>query len=121
MAEQTKPKVVTEDTDGIRVLRVLDRRLGWDANAQLLKQALVEAVGEAPCVAVDMSEVSYLASPTIGTILSFARDVSEDGRRVAFFGMQPYVHDTFVALRLEKVLDICQKRREAIQRLLSTP
>jgi len=117
MSEQIKPTVSQEDKDGIRWVRIEQQKLGWNVDPQLLKVVLLEAISGAERVAVNFAEVAYVASPTIGTILSFNREATAAGCKVVLYDMQPYVRDTFAGLRLDKVLEICETEEEARGRL----
>jgi anti-anti-sigma factor len=111
------PQVEQQDEHGARLIQIKEPKLGWDIDVQQLKAALLKAAAGATRAAVDMSEVRYLASPTIGALLSFNRDAAEAGCKVVFFGLHQYVHDTIHTLGLDPVLVNCRTKGEAIDRL----
>ena len=112
-----KAAVGHEDRQGVRVVHIREKKLAWTVDPGHLKSALLEAVAGADRAAVDFGEVAYMSSPTIGTILSFSRQAETDGCKVVSCGMQPYVYETFVALRLDRVLTICRTIEDAIAHL----
>ena len=114
MADPTKLDVTQEDRDGIRFIRIRQGSLGWEVDAKVLKQALQQAISGTTRAAVDLGDVSYLGSPTIGTILSFSRRAEKAGCKVVLYGLQPNVRDVFKVLHLPQILDICDTEEEAI-------
>lgn len=114
MSEQQKPQVEPEDRGGIRVVHIRESKLGWTVDPRQLKTALTDAAAKATRIAVDFHDVRYLCSSTIGTIITFNRDLRHARAKVVFYHMQPYVRETFLALGLNKVLTICDTEEEAL-------
>ena len=117
MSDPRLPTIETHDREGIRILRIVEQRLGWTIDPRSLKSAMMGAIADATRVAVDFSQVSYLCSATIGTILSLNRDASAQGCRLVFCRMQPYVRDTFAVLRLDSLLTIVDTEEQALESL----
>ena len=113
VSEPTQPMVEHEDRDGIRVVRVREPKLGWEVDPKLLKVAMLEPLEGATRAAIDLSEVHYVASPTIGILLGVSRQAASSGCRLVFYGMQPYVRDTFRALKLDRILTIHDTLQDA--------
>ena len=113
MPEQRTPVVEAEDRKGVRWVHIREHKLGWTIDPRALKSGLMAAVAGAERAAVDFSEVTYLCSSTIGTVITFNHDARAAGCKVVFFRMQPYVRDTFRALGLDNVLAICDTDEEA--------
>jgi len=113
MAEPTRPIVEHEDRPQGRLIHIREPRLGWDVDAKVLKVALLELIGGQTRAAIDFSRVRYVASPTIGTILSVNRDATAAGCRIVFYGLQPYVRETFAALKIDRILTLCHTEAEA--------
>jgi len=117
MSAPQQPVIESQDRHGIRFVHVVTRRLGWTIDPRQLKDALMQAVDGATRAAVDFSEVTYLCSATIGTVLSFHRDATAAGCRLVLYRMQPYVRDTFVALGLIGLLPIVDTEEQVVEAL----
>ena len=78
-----------------------------------------EAAEEEPGLAVilDMSEVHFLPSLSIGALVSLMHDSKQRQQRFILIGLQPEVRQTLAVCRLDKVFEIYDTVETASQRL----
>jgi len=68
-------------------------------------------------VAIDLSEVNYLASSEIGFLVTIKRRIERRNGRLAIFGVSPYLLDIFKTMNLVKLLEIVPDLKSALARL----
>lgn len=77
------------------------------AGTQAIDQPLLDAVSHAPSrVVIDLSQVTFLASIGIRTILSGAKALSMRGGRMALAGPKPLVRDVLALAGIHVLLPI---------------
>ncbi len=67
--------------------------------------------------AIDLTDVSYLASSEIGFLVTIKRRIDRRKGQVVFYGVSPYIMDIFQTMNLHKVLDIVENRAAALAKL----
>ena len=88
----------------------------WQSTQRDWLYKLIES-REDPRFAVDLNEVSYLASPEIGFLVTIKRRIDRRKGKVVFFGISPYLQDIFRTMNLNRVLDIVESRSDALGKL----
>jgi anti-sigma B factor antagonist len=66
-------------------------------------------------VALDLSEVTLLASAGIGALLTLSKSCRESGGRLAIFGLEEEVEGMMRITKLDRVLDIRPDRAAALE------
>jgi anti-sigma B factor antagonist len=112
-------KFTTKEVNGVLVLAfeasdsvVTD----WQATERDWLYKLVESHKD-PRFAVDLSEVSYLASTEIGFLVSLKRRIDRRKGKVVLFGISPYILEIFQTMNLVKILDIVENIDAALDKL----
>jgi anti-anti-sigma factor len=86
--------------------------------AQEIWASISTRVGESAArVLIDFSDVSILTSAGIGTMVRIFTRLKAQGGSLAVFGCDPKVREIFRIVMLEDILQVCDTREEAIQRL----
>ncbi len=112
-------KFTTKEVNGVLVLAfeasdsvVTD----WQATERDWLYKLVESHKDSR-FAVDLSEVSYLASTEIGFLVSLKRRIDRRKGKVVLFGISPYILEIFQTMNLVKILDIVENIDAALDKL----
>ena len=80
-----------------------------------LHAALVEIVGERPRrMILDLSEVPYMDSSGVGTLVEVFRRVSAYKGKMVLFGLNPRVRSVFEITKLDKFFTIVDSRDQAL-------
>lgn len=83
-----------------------------------MRQALVElARGRSPAVLVDLSQVEYMDSSGVATLVEGLQMAREYGGRFRLAGLAPAIRDVFRFARLEKVFEIFEDAAAALRDL----
>jgi anti-anti-sigma factor len=75
---------------------------------QLRAQLLASARQTTGTVRVDLSQVSYMDSSGVGTMVYVKREIERTGRRMVLIGLQPRVRSVFELTHLDKFFTIVQ-------------
>ena len=76
-------------------------------SAPALRDELLEVVAEAPRkLILDLSEVPYIDSSGVGTIVELKRRVEKSGAKIVLVGLQPRVRSVFEITRLGDLLTV---------------
>jgi anti-sigma B factor antagonist len=67
--------------------------------------------------AIDLSDVSYLASSEIGFLVTLKRRIDRRQGKVVIFGAQPYVTELFRTMNLIRFFDLVDSLPAALTRL----
>ena len=117
MPTAREPNIVYEDRDGIRVIHIKEQRLSDPIRPEAFKQAMLASIEGVSMAAVDLSESAYMASEQIGKLISFSRQARDQGTRVVYCDMQPFMRDTFREMKLDTVFEIYESLEEAMAAL----
>jgi len=85
------------------------------SNAEEFRREITPALEGNAKVILDMSEVRFLDSAGLGTLLSCLREVSAEGGDLKLCGLSRSVRSTFEVARMHRIFDIVATREEAIQ------
>ncbi len=85
------------------------------ANAGNLESQLLQlvALGEHRLV-LDLSRLDYISSAGLRVALMLAKRIREQGGRLAFYGMQPHVHEVFDISGFLAILTVVDTRADAL-------
>lgn len=84
-----------------------------------MQKKVQEAAEQAPelPVVLDMSEVHFLPSLSIGALVSVMHELKQRQQRFMLIGLQPEVSQTLATCRLDKVFEIYETVETASQRI----
>ena len=84
-----------------------------------MQKEVQQAAEQEPGLAVilDMSEVHFLPSLSIGALVSLMHDSKQRQQRFVLIGLQPEVRQTLAVCRLDKIFEIYDTVESASQRL----
>ncbi len=107
-----------EHAQGVVIIRLQGRldQSGCDMLAQVLDR---HATNQAHVV-LDMRDVDYLSSATIGLLAQIARDTPPNELRLALAAVQPHVRESLELSHLKKLLPIYKTIEEALP-VVATP
>lgn len=104
------------DLQGISVfrpaLRVIDQ-----SNAQTYLEPLRELVQSGKDAVLDLSEIHFMNSAGLGSIVMLVRDAKLAGRQLRICSPQPTVRSLFKLVRLENIAEIDDSPEAAAERL----
>ena len=85
-------------------------------SAPKMREALVGlADGRCPAVLVDLSQVEYMDSSGVATLVEGLQLARKSGSRFLLAGLAPAIRDMFRFARLEKVFDIYEDTQAALR------
>lgn len=105
---------ITQERDGDVVVVRLAGRLDSSA-APAAEERLTSAVaGEAPRVAIDMSQLSYVSSAGLRVLLVVGKKVQQAKGKLALGGLGANVRDVFTATGFDTILTIVPDAAAAV-------
>lgn len=89
------------------VVHVQTERLD-DTNLAVVRADVSTASAESPQMAVvlDMAEVRFMPSFSLGGLVQLSREFKARGQRLVLAGLQPFVRETFAITRLDRLFEI---------------
>src|SRR5262245_25931734 len=101
------PATEIETKDNVVIVRVRVKNLD-EQNTRMVHTDVSAAGAGAPGlpVVMDMAEVKFLPSLTLGTIVRLANEFRARGQRLMLAGMQPSVRQVISITRLERAFEI---------------
>jgi anti-sigma B factor antagonist len=79
-----------------------------------LRELLLESAGRTPgTLRIDLTDVNYMDSSGVGTMVFVKREVGRSGQRVVLIGLQPRVRSVFEITHLDKFFTIVATLAEA--------
>ncbi|HVP10161.1 MAG TPA: STAS domain-containing protein [Phycisphaerae bacterium] len=81
-----------------------------------LHAALVEVAGNRPKrLMIDLSEVPYMDSSGVGTLVEVFRRVTAYKGKMVLFGLNPRVRSVFEITKLDRFFTICENEEQAVK------
>lgn len=110
---------MSRDSSDIAVLRLQGPRLGL-TECDEVKESLNQLLrGGQVRIILDLSEVDFMDSTMIGTLVAGIRRVNAFGGKVAVCNVQPGIERLLAILKLERIFlvsaDVDQARREVME------
>lgn len=110
-------KIDREDFADVAVIRV-DESVEIDVgNADVFKNGVIAAIGDALRVVLDLSRVGFFDSAGMGALLSIQKRVAESGGSVVLAGLSRSVSDIFRMVGFDVVFVCVPDVQRAIRRL----
>ncbi len=109
----------TNETSGVLIIvfePTNETDYDWQSTQRDWLYKLIEAREDAR-IAIDLTEVNYLASSEIGFLVTIKRRIDRQKGKVVFFGISPYLQEIFRNMNLTRVLDIVETRNDAFSKL----
>ena len=108
------------ERDGVHVVE-LEGEIDL-ARSPDLRQVLEEqAKARRPALALDFSDVSFIDSSGLATIVEYCRKAHEFGGKIAIFGLSDRVRTVFELVRLNELFGVHDTREQARAALLQQP
>lgn len=104
------------DRGGVTVARIHAPRLTED-NVHDVRYALNEAAKQAQSFVIEMSEVEFMSSVGIGTIMAVYKTVTTHKGKLAIAGLTPGVSSVLKATGMLRVLDVYDDEQAATRKL----
>jgi anti-sigma B factor antagonist len=112
-------RFTTKEVNGVLILAFEPAENGasdWQTTQRDWLYRLVETHPDSR-FAIDLSDVSYLASSEIGFLVTLKRRIDRRKGHVVIFGVSPYILDIFHTMNLTKILDLADSLTEALAKL----
>ena len=103
---------LVEHAQGVVIIR-LQGRLD-QSGCDILAQVLDRHASKQAHIVLDMRDVDYLSSSTIGLLVQIARDTPPAELRLALAAVQPHVRESIEISNLKKLLPIYKSVEEAL-------
>ena len=106
-----------QDADRVRIVTFVERELGISFDTKRLDDALADVVSgiDKPKVLLNLADLAYIASKSIGSLIQFHKNVWQAGGEVRVSDVPPYVMETFRAAKLHRLFDIHPTEEEGLQ------
>ena len=93
-----------------------------DAALSQLQSEITTAADEKSMlpVVLDLSQVSYIPSMGLGTLVILMRNLKKNGQRFMLVGLQPEVRTVFAITRLDKLFEMHANLEAALSHLRGT-
>lgn len=106
-----------EDQKGYKVLKLDGDYVGGDETEQLRK--ILKSLAESDCtkLVVDFINTVYLASPTLGVLLSANAQFAKKKGKIVFCNVSEYIENIFAITKLSLIFPICNTLDEAKKEL----
>lgn len=83
-------------------------------NSDEFKEAIAPVIAEGEKVAFDLRKVSFVDSSGCGALLSCLRKINASDGELKLYGVQKPVRTLFELVRMHRVVDIFNTRKEAL-------
>lgn len=116
---------MTQSGDGVKIT---SRQLGDGSvlkvegevdlrTSPLLRNAAVEILAQRPArLIIDLTEVAYMDSSGVGTMVYLKREIERNGGKIILSGLQTRVRGVFEITQLDKFFTITQSVDEAAKK-----
>ena len=100
--------VSTEVREGVLIILFTDARILDEARIRGLGKELLEILGksEEEQVVLDFSNVEFMSSAMLGTLVSFNKKCKEYKAKLKLCSIAPEIREVFKITRLDKLFDI---------------
>lgn len=88
-----------------------------DASNSVELDSSIQQLSEegATVILVDASGLEYISSAGLGVFMSYLEDFQERNVKMVIFGLKEKVHQVFVILGLDKLMNIKKSKEEALE------
>lgn len=86
-------------------------------NAKQIRQMVDPIIQDRKKVAFDMSNVQFIDSSGLGTLLTFYRKVKAVDGNLILFGMTPQAQSLFELVKMDRIFEVVDAQEDAVQLL----
>ncbi|MDP8245679.1 MAG: STAS domain-containing protein [Candidatus Hinthialibacter antarcticus] len=86
-------------------------------NAKMVRQEVDPIIQDRKKVAVDMSEVQFIDSSGLGTLLTFYRKVKSVEGSLLLYGMTSQAMSLFELVKMDRIFEVVESQDDAIHAL----
>lgn len=105
----------TTQTDGIHIVRVGESRLAYPL-LPAFSETVAALVGEPPPkIVINLSDVTYIDSATIGCLMDLYRQAAAAGGAVKLAGVQPRVETMLTMTGAQNFIELHQDEASAVE------
>ena len=107
------------DKKGVRVISFVVKEMGINFDADRFEEELAQAIKglASPKVILNMSDVSYVSSRPLGSLVGFHKRVWSAGGQIKISNIPDYVHETIRAAKLHRIFELYETEDEALDSL----
>ena len=116
MSELKQIEITKLETYLLARLRCIELDEQHTSDMQKKIQEATEQAPELPII-LDMSEVNFLPSLSIGALVSLMKNAKQRQQRFILIGLQPEVRQTLAICRLDKLFEIYDTLETASQKI----
>ncbi len=117
MSELSRVNVEIDDGTGVMVLVIRSNSVN-DYEAGVIEEAILEAgPGGGWRLALDFSEVAFLASAGIGMVITVHRACAKEKGKMVVFGLNKEIANVLKMCHLDKLFTITADRAKAVKKL----
>lgn len=80
-----------------------------------LRKTLLESLGKTPRLAVNLTDVRYVDSSGIASLVEVLKAARNTDKRLVLFGLNEPVHEVLQLTRLTKIFEIRKTEQEAME------
>lgn len=99
--------------DGVTTLKI-SGEIDLHASPELRESLLACARVQVPLLLLDFTEVVYIDSSGLATLIEYVRESESYAGRLGLFGLQKKVRTIFDLVRLNELFVICNSHEEAL-------
>jgi sigma-B regulation protein RsbU (phosphoserine phosphatase) len=110
--EDVPMEIATEHLESIVLIRIKGRC--YSSDAQAVEDGLAAALGGAPHLAVDMTELDYISSAGLRVLLKLANQTHREKGKMVLFGLRPNVREVFSISAFDRIFSIYNDRAAAV-------
>jgi len=114
--DKVSPNLSIEYADGATVATLMDEKILQAEQVQSLEQAFMPLVEQNDSIrlVIDFSKVQFLTSSLLGLLIRLNKKVCQNQGRLRLCSIDPKILEIFKITRLDKVLEICSDRQQAL-------
>jgi len=111
--------VTESSTDRAKSLH-LSGEIDLHASPELRKRLQAEKAEETPVLLLDFSDVSYIDSSGLATLIEYCRECGAYGGKLVLHSLEPKVKMVFELVRLNELFTICDDEQAALAAVSET-
>ena len=104
-----------EENGDVRIVRVREAKLTYPVLSSFFAEVRQLIEGGARKVLIDLGDVSYIDSASIGCLMDIHRLLQDKGGTVKLSGLQPRVETMISMTGVHKIIDIHRDEPEALE------
>jgi anti-anti-sigma factor len=110
-------QLLVEEMGGVRIVRVKEAKLTYPVLASFFAEVRQLVEGGSNRIVIDLREVSYIDSASIGCLMDIHRLVQDRAGALKLSGLQPRVETMISMTGVHKIVGLHRDEAEAIKAL----